>query len=131
LAVIAILVSQWFLNHQLLTGNFRSRFFWLPVWALFQQYTLNGFINSRAQVALGKGAGSIVLVAIVFSLLHLPNPILAVVTLLGGFIWAAIYQKQPNLFACALSHSAVSITMALTISPGLLNSLRVGFKYFG
>ncbi|MBC8029635.1 MAG: CPBP family intramembrane metalloprotease [Pyrinomonadaceae bacterium] len=131
LAVISIAVAGWFMNHALLTGSFRPRFLWLPFWALFQQYALNGFINRRAQLALGKGAKSLVLVAVVFSLLHLPNPLLAVVTLIGGLIWAAAYQRQPNLFALAISHAAVSITMALTISPGWLNSLRVGFKYFG
>lgn len=131
LAVIAIVVAGWVMNHAMLVGHFRARFIWLPLWALFQQYALNGFINRRAQLALGKGTKSIILVAIVFSLLHLPNPLLAVVTLLGGFIWAAAYQRQPNLFAAALSHAAVSITLALTISPSLLNSLRVGFKYFG
>ncbi len=130
-ALIVIIVAGWLTNASLLAGNFRSRFLWLPLWALFQQYALNGFINRRAQFALGKGAKSILLVGIVFSLLHLPNPLLAVVTLLGGFIWAAAYQRQPNLFALALSHSAVSVTMALTVSPNLFNSLRVGFKYFG
>ncbi len=131
LAVIAIVLAGWFMNHALLAGHFRARFIWLPLWALFQQYALNGFINRRAQLALGKGTKSIILVAIVFSLLHLPNAPLALVTLIGGFIWAAAYQRQPNLFAVAHSHAVVSITMALTISPGLLNSLRVGFKYFG
>jgi membrane protease YdiL (CAAX protease family) len=131
LAVIAIVVAGWLMSHAMLAGNFRTRFLWLPLWALLQQYALNGFINRRAQLALGKGAKSIVLVAIVFSLLHLPNPLLAFVTLLGGFIWAIAYQRQPNLFALALSHAVISITMALTISPSLLNSLRVGFKYFG
>jgi membrane protease YdiL (CAAX protease family) len=131
LAVIALIAASWFLNHALLAGNFRARFLWLPLWALFQQYALNGFINSRAQLALGKGAKSIILVALVFGVLHLPNPILALVTLLGGLIFAAVYQRQSNLYALALSHATVSITMALTVSPGLLNSLRVGFKYFG
>ena len=131
LAVIVIMVAGWFVNHALFVGTFRPRFLWLPLWALFQQYALNGFINRRAQLALGKGTKSIILVAIVFSLLHLPNVLLAVVTLIGGIIWAGVYQRQPNIFALALSHSVVSITMALTISPGLLNSLRVGFKYFG
>jgi len=130
-AVIAIVVAGWFMNHALLAGHFRPRFLWLPLWALFQQYALNGFINRRAQLALGKGTKSIILVGIVFSLLHLPNLPLAIVTLIGGIVWAAIYQKQPNIFALALSHAVVSITMALTISPSLLNSLRVGFKYFG
>ena len=131
LAMIIAIAAGWLVNHTLLTGNFRTRFLWLPLWALFQQYALNGFINRRAQLALGKGAKSIVLVGVVFSLLHLPSPLLALATLVGGLIWAAVYQRQPNLFALALSHAIVSITAALTISPGLLNSLRVGFKYFG
>jgi hypothetical protein len=108
----------------------RNRFFALPLWALFQQYALNGFINRRAQLALGPGRRSVVLVALVFSILHLPNPMLAIVTFVGGLIWAAAYQKEPNLFALAISHTVVSITLALTLSSSL-ESLRVGFKYFG
>ena len=98
---------------------------------MFQQYVLNGFINRRAQLAFGKGVKSIVLVALVFSLFHLPNPLLAILTFVGGLIWAAVYQRQPNFFALALSHTLSSLTLALAISPKLLESFRVGFKYFG
>jgi membrane protease YdiL (CAAX protease family) len=119
------------MSHSIVIEHFRARYFLLPLWALFQQYALNGFINRRAQIALGKGPKSIVLVALVFALLHLPNPLLVMVTFIGGVIWAAAYQRQPNLFALALSHTVVSITLALTIPASLLNSLRVGFKYFG
>jgi membrane protease YdiL (CAAX protease family) len=121
----------WFSNHSIFAGPWRDRFLLLPLWALFQQYALNGFINRRAQLALGKGARSILLVAIVFSLLHFPNPLLAILTFAGGLVWATVYQRQPNLFALALSHSVSSIALALTISPNWLDSLRVGFKYFG
>jgi membrane protease YdiL (CAAX protease family) len=131
LAVLVIFATGWFTSHSIFAGHFRARYFSLPLWALFQQYALNGFINRRAQLALGKGVKSIALVAVIFALLHLPNPLLATVTFIGGLIWAAVYQRQPNLFALALSHTVVSITLALTISPNLLNSLRVGFKYFG
>lgn len=130
-AVLVILAAGWFMSHSIFAGHVRGRYFSLPLWALFQQYALNGFINRRAQLALGKGLKSIAIVAVVFGLLHLPNPLLAMVTFIGGLIWAAVYQRQPNLFALALSHTVVSITLALTISPNLLNSLRVGFKYFG
>jgi hypothetical protein len=130
-AVLVIVATSWFMNHSIFAGHFRARYFSLPIWALFQQYALNGFINRRAQLALGKGLKSIALVAVVFALLHLPNPLLAMVTFIGGLTWAVVYQRQPNLFALALSHTVVSITLALTISPNLLNSLRVGFKYFG
>ena len=130
-AMLLLVSTGWFLNHSILPGHAGARHLSLPLWALLQQYALNGFINRRAQLALGKGMKSITLVALVFALLHLPNPLLALVTLIGGTIWAAVYQRQPNLFALALSHTLVSITLALTISPNLFNGLRVGFKYFG
>jgi len=131
LVVCLIIAAGWFINQSIFIAPWRNRFLLLPLWALFQQYALNGFINRRAQLALGSGPKSIVLVAIVFSLFHFPNPLLGILTLVGGLIWAAAYQRQANLFALALSHTAASLTLALTVSPKLLNSLRVGFKYFG
>jgi len=130
-AVGAIVLVAWWMNQALPRELFRARFILLPLWAFFQQFALNGFINRRAQMALGTGAKSILLVGLAFGLLHLPNPPLALLTLAGGLIWGWAYQRQPNLFALALSHTVVSTTLALTISPSQLNSLRVGFKYFG
>lgn len=131
LVVLLAVAVVWFTQNSIVVAPWRNRFLLLPLWALFQQYVLNGFINRRAQLALGKGTKSIVLVAVIFSLLHLPNPLLCILTFVGGLVWAAVYQCQPNLFALALSHALASVTLALTVSPKLLDSLRVGFKYFG
>jgi len=99
-------------------------------WGLVQQYVLQAFINRRAQIIWGQSWLSVFLVAMIFGGLHLPNLWLSFVTLAGGAIWAAVYQKAPNLFALAVSHSLMTWVLVSTLPATVLNHLRIGFKYF-
>jgi membrane protease YdiL (CAAX protease family) len=101
------------------------------VWGPLQQYALQGFINRRAQVALGRGTLSVLLVGLLFALFHLPNPWLTFATFAGGLLWAYVYQRAPNILAVGLSHSLMTWVMISSVPPGVLHNLRVGFKYFG
>ena len=104
---------------------------WVFVWGLLQQYVLHGFINRRAQELWGRGAASILLVAGLFALLHLPNPWLTLATFMAGAVWAWVYQRAPNLPALALSHALMSMLLVWSLPPTVIKSLRIGFKYFG
>lgn len=108
----------------------RPRYLLLPVWALAQQYVTQGFINRRAQMVFGKGWKSVLITASIFALLHMPNLNLVWLTLVGGIVWAAVYQLRPNLFALAVSHTLTSMILARALPNTWVNSMRVGLKYF-
>jgi membrane protease YdiL (CAAX protease family) len=101
------------------------------IWGPLQQYALQGFINRRAQVTLGRGFLSVLLVAFLFALFHLPNLWLTFATFAGGLLWAWVYQRAPNLLAVGLSHSLMTWVMISSVPPGVFHNLRVGYKYFG
>lgn len=137
LASVALALVGWFstgLNNGLLARAGGRSLMWLPawgvLWGLLQQYVLQGFINRRAQLALGRGWRSVLLVAAVFALLHFPNPWLSLATFAGGIIWAWVYQRAPNLPALALSHSLMTLVLIWTLPASALKGLRVGFNYF-
>jgi membrane protease YdiL (CAAX protease family) len=135
LATVALIFIGW-LSGSLRVGD--MRFGWsllwtylgLFVWALIQQYPLQGFINCRAQMIWGKGAVSILFTASIFALLHLPNFWLTAATFGGGLLWATVYQRAPNLFALALSHSLMTVVLVTTVPYSSLHGLRVGYNYY-
>lgn len=102
----------------------------LPLWSIQQQYGVQAIINRRWQTAFGKGWRSILLTAAVYSALHLPNPVLVAATFTAGLVWAAVYQRTPNLPALALSHGLLSAVLANSFPVWLLPNMKVGWGYW-
>jgi membrane protease YdiL (CAAX protease family) len=101
------------------------------LWGPLQQYALQGFINRRAQILLGRGDLSVLLTGLLFALFHLPNPWLTLATFAAGLYWAWVYQRAPNLWAIGVSHALMTWMLISSVSPAALHNLRVGYKYFG
>lgn len=124
-----------------LTSHFWTNLLVLPVWAVIQQYVLQAFIYRRMRWLLVAESASpderrrqarwaILATAAIFSLTHLPNLMLMVLTLLGGLLWSWVYERAPNLLALGLSHAVISLMLMTSIPAWLLPSMSVGYKHF-
>jgi membrane protease YdiL (CAAX protease family) len=131
----------WFANSFHRNTHFWSTLFFLPFWGTFQQYILQGFIYRRIRFLLVDDQApfdrqrqqiklAIVVSSAVFAFVHLPNPTLTLLTLVGGLVWSWIYERAPNLFALGLSHALMSLMLITSLPPWLLESMSIGYKHF-
>lgn len=102
----------------------------LPAWALLQQYMLFAFAHRRLRVVLGPGQRCIWATTVLFAVMHLPNPTLTLVCALGGYAWAREYERSPNLFAHAVTHTVGSVVLLHSLPRELLKNMVVGYRYF-
>ncbi len=105
-----------------------DRFRDLAGWAFLQQYLLQGFIHRRIASILDRGREPAV--ALIFALLHLPNPVLVPVTFAAGYVFAVLFRRQPNLWVLALCHAVGSTAVAFAFDPSVLRNMRVGPGYW-
>lgn len=123
------------------TSHFWTNVLFLPVWAVTQQYVLQAFIYRRIRRLLVAESATlneqhrqvrwaIWATAALFSLAHLPNLMLMVLTLLGGLMWSWVYERAPNLLALGLSHATLSFLLMTSAPDWMLPSLSVGYKHF-
>src|SRR5262245_23236902 len=100
----------------------------LALWALGQQFALQITLLREAQAATSRTAG-IVVAAVLFAALHLPNPLLTTVTLVAALAWCRIYDRHPNLIPLALSHALLTVIVLIALDDSVTGRLRVGIAY--
>jgi len=101
------------------------------IWGLFQQYVLNGyFVNRFSDLLPDHTRGVPILAGICFSFAHLPNWFLMIVTLVGGYICARVYQQHRNLYFLGLAHGVIGFLIYLAVPDSISHHLYVGPKWF-
>jgi membrane protease YdiL (CAAX protease family) len=97
-------------------------------WGLGQQFALQTVFLREAQAARSRPAG-IWIAALMFAILHLPNPFLTLMTGLGALAWCWIYDRHPNLLPLALSHALLTLAILYAFDDAITGRLRVGIAY--
>ena len=97
-------------------------------WGFGQQFALQTVFLREAQTTVGRPAG-IVLAALLFAALHLPNPFLTAMTFAGALAWCWIYDRYPNVLPLSLSHALLTLAILYAFDERTTGHLRVGAAY--
>ena len=100
----------------------------LVLWGGAQQWVLQTVVLREAQRATSPRTG-IVIAALLFGLVHFPNPFLAPVTAVAALIWCRLYDRYPNIIPLALSHGLGTLALRYAFSDDMIGRLRVGASY--
>lgn len=100
----------------------------LFVWGAAQQGVLQTVVLREAQRATSRKAG-IVIAALLFGAMHLPNPFLAPVTAGGALVWGWIYDRHTNIIPLALSHALGTLAILYAFDESITGRLRIGASY--
>jgi membrane protease YdiL (CAAX protease family) len=99
------------------------------LWGLFQQYILNGFFLNRLREITRAPHTAPLVAAALFSLAHLPNPLLMAVTFALGIVAAEFYLRYRNLLFLGLAHGIIGSVVFLVFPDSISHHLRVGPGY--
>ena len=100
----------------------------LVLWGGAQQWILQTVILREAQRATGRRPGAII-AALLFASVHLPNPMLSIVTLAGALGWCTIYDRHPNIVPLALSHAVGTLALLYAFDDRITGGLRIGYAF--
>lgn len=100
----------------------------LVLWGGAQQWVLQTVVLREAQRASSRAKG-IVIAALLFGAVHLPNPLLAPVTAAAALIWCRLYDRHPNIIPLALSHGLGTLALRYAFDEAILGRLRIGAAY--
>lgn len=99
--------------------------------ALWQQTLLCGYFYPRLrQEYNGNEAKAILVVGTLFALVHLPNPVLVPVTMIGGMLSAYFFQKTRNIYVLIVAHAILAVSVMYLLPDSWHHHLRIGPGYF-
>lgn len=99
------------------------------LWAFQQQYLLQSFFFTRLESLMGDGWRPLLATVLLFSLAHIPNPILMAATLAMAVVFCLLFRRYRNIYALAVAHAMLGLSLAAVIPEPLVRHMRVGIGY--
>jgi membrane protease YdiL (CAAX protease family) len=100
----------------------------LVVWGGAQQWVLQTVVLREAQRATSPRRG-ILVAALLFGVIHLPNPFLTPVTAAAALVWCRLYDRYGNIIPLGLSHGLGTLALRYAFDDAITGRLRIGASY--
>jgi hypothetical protein len=99
------------------------------VFAFVQQFILQDYFLLRLRDLTSKTWLAVAIAAVLFSLAHLPNPLLTFATLVWGFVACLLFLRCRDLYALGFAHAVLGLSIAFTVPNSIHHRMRVGLAY--
>jgi membrane protease YdiL (CAAX protease family) len=99
------------------------------IWAAVQQFLLQCFFLLRLLRLIPHPRLAAFAAALIFACAHIPNPILAPITLVWGFVACLLFLRYRNLYPLAIAHAILGVAVAIAIPGPVDHNMRVGLGY--
>ncbi len=99
------------------------------IWSFLQEFILQGYVLLRL-LRLGLSPRwAVAAAAVMFACAHIPNPVLAPLTLVWGLMACMLFLRYRNLYTLGLAHGILGICIAVTVPNAIQHHMRVGLGY--
>ena len=130
-AAVSIAVACWMktLHAPASPSTFAKRYVGYILFACVQQGLLQDFFLLRFLRLMRTPNAAALAAAAIFSLAHLPNPILTVITFVWGLTACLVFLRYRSLYTLAVAHAIIGVTLAMSVPGPVIRNMRVGLGY--
>ncbi len=135
---VAIMVAAVMVLISIATGAVHPLYGSLPVrehtaaylaWALVQQFILQSFFYVRVETTFGNTWKTVLIVAGLFAIAHIPNPVLMPATLAGGLFFCGFFRRYRSIYPLAAAHAILGLAIAISVPDAVLHHMRIGIAF--
>ena len=99
------------------------------VWSFVQQFILQDYFLLRLRRLLANARAAVLAAAFLFSVAHLPSPLLTVAALFWGIASCALFLRYRDLYSLAVAHAILGLCILVTVPDRVHHQMRVGLGY--
>ena len=100
------------------------------LWAMIQEFMLNSYFYLTLEEVLRNSRRAAMGAVLLFTLAHIPNPVLLAGTLLASSFFVTLFRRYRNIYPLGIAHAVLGLTLPLAFPDVVLRHMRVGIGYY-